>query len=240
MLVGVAGGAVAYVFATVFGESSVNQAIAFESARASAEGEVAGHEIVSRAVQSTLGLATAAGVYGVAYGGLFALAFALAYGRIGNLGARTTAALLALGAFVTIGVVPFLVYPPNPPAVGNPDTIGRRTALYFLLLVIAAGSALVAMYVGRRLAPRLGKWNATLVAAAGFAVFLGVVAAVLPTVNEVPDGFPATTLWHFRLASLGTQFVTWATVGLLFGGMTQRSLDPARSAARSQSSPQRN
>jgi predicted cobalt transporter CbtA len=221
MLVGLAAGAAAFVFATAFGESPVDAAIAFESAHATSEEP----ELVSRAVQSTFGLATAAGVYGVAFGGLFALAFAFAYGRVGRLSARTTAALLALGGFVTIGVVPFLAYPPNPPATGNPDTIGRRTTLYFLVIVIAIGSALVAMYAGRHLASRFGGWNATLLAVAGFVVFLGIVVAVLPTVNEVPEGFPAVTLWQFRLASLGTQFTTWATIGLLFGGLTERSLN---------------
>ncbi len=68
-----------------------------------------------------------------------------AYGRVGRLGARATAALLAVGAFVTVNVVPFLIYPPNPPAVGNPDTIGRRTTLFFLVIVIAIGSALLAV-----------------------------------------------------------------------------------------------
>jgi predicted cobalt transporter CbtA len=221
MLVGLAGGAVAYLTATVLGESAVDQAIAFESAHAAAE-----EPIVSRAAQSTIGLATAAGVYGVAFGGLFALAFAFAYGRIGRIDARTTAALLALGGFVTVGLVPFLTYPPNPPATGSPDTIGKRTALYFIAIAIAIGSALLASYAGRRLAPKLGNWNATLVAVAGFVMFLGLVAFVLPTINEIPDGFPAATLWHFRLASLGTQFATWATIGLLFGGLTHRSLRP--------------
>jgi predicted cobalt transporter CbtA len=112
--------------------------------------------------------------------------------------------------------------------VGNADTINRRTILFLLVIVIAVGSALVALYAGRRLAPRLGHWNAAIVAVVGFVVFLGVVSRVLPTVNELPDGFPAGTLWQFRLASLGTQFVTWATIGLLFGGLTQRSLNPAR------------
>jgi hypothetical protein len=228
MLVGLAAGAVAYLFATVFGESAVNQAIAFEGAHAMAEGEAEAPELVSRTVQSTIGLATAAGVYGVAFGGLFALAFAFAYGRWGRLTARPTAALLGLSGFVTIGMVPLLVYPANPPAVGNHETIGRRTVLYFLVIVIAIGSALVAMLAGRRLAPRLGNWNATLVAVAGFVVFLGIVARVLPTINEVPPDFPATTLWQFRLASLGTQFATWATIGLLFGGLTHRSLNPSK------------
>ncbi|GAA2221015.1 CbtA family protein [Micromonospora olivasterospora] len=44
------------------------------------------------------------------------------------------------------------------------------------------------------------------------------------TITEVPDGFPALVLWKFRLASLGTQLVTWTTLGLLFGALTERSL----------------
>jgi len=44
-------------------------------------------------------------------------------------------ALLALAAFITIALVPMLKYPANPPAVGNPDTIGPRTGLYLSMLV---------------------------------------------------------------------------------------------------------
>ena len=75
-------------------------------------------------MQSTLGLATAAVVYGVALGGLFALAFAVAYGRIGRFNARATAALLALVGFGTVAFVPFLKYPanPRPPATPTPST----------------------------------------------------------------------------------------------------------------------
>jgi predicted cobalt transporter CbtA len=47
---------------------------------------------------------------------------------------------------------------------------------------------------------------------------------VLPGVNEVPRDFPAAVLWRFRLASLGTQAVLWATLGLVFGALTERSL----------------
>jgi predicted cobalt transporter CbtA len=45
----------------------------------------------------------------------------------------------------------------------------------------------------------------------------------MPTVNETPVDFPAAVLWQFRLASLGTQAVLWATLGLLFGWLTDRS-----------------
>jgi predicted cobalt transporter CbtA len=231
MLVGLAAGVAAYLFGTLFGEGPVGQAIDVESAQASAHAASHGvtdgaaePELVSRTVQSTIGLATAALVYGVALGGLFALAFAVAYGRIGRFTPRATAALVALAGFVTVAFVPFLKYPANPPATGNPDTLGQRTVLYFLMIVIAVASGLLAVYLGRWLNPRIGAWNATLVAVGAYAVFITVVQLALPTISEVPDGFPALVLWQFRLASLGTQFVTWATLGLLFGALTERRL----------------
>jgi hypothetical protein len=222
MLVGIAAAALAYLFATVFGEPPVNSAIAFEDAH-TAPG-MAGPEIVSRAVQSTLGLGVAILVYGAALGGIFGLAFAFAYGRLGSLTARATSALVALVSFVAVFVVPYLKYPANPPSVGNPDTIGRRTALYFIMIAISVAVAVGAVIAARSLMPRLGLWNATLVAVGGFIVVVAVAGWLLPVVNEVPADFPATVLWRFRIASLGTQLVLWTTFGLLFGALTDRAL----------------
>ena len=222
MLVGVAGAVLAFLFAKVFGEPQVDHAIAFEDAH-TVPG-MAGPEIVSRAVQSTLGLGVAVLVYGAALGGIFALAFGFSYGRVGRLGARATALLVAGIGFLAVFGVPYLKYPANPPSVGNPDTIGRRTALYFLMVAISLAAAIGAVIAARTLTPRLGVWNAVLVAAGGFVVVVAVAAGLLPGINEVPADFPAVVLWRFRLASLGIQAVLWATFGLLFGALTERSL----------------
>jgi predicted cobalt transporter CbtA len=223
MLVGVAAGLLAFVFASLFGEAPIGQAIAFEGAHAGAgAGEP---ELVTRSVQSTLGLAVAVVVYGAALGGVFAIAFAAAYGRIGRFGARGTALGVAAVAFVVVELIPFLKYPANPPAVGQPETIGRRTALYFAMIALAVAAAIAAVLVGRSLTGRLGVWNAVLLAALGFAVIVGVAGALLPSVNEVPDDFPATVLWRFRVASVGTQLVLWSSLGLLFGALTERNAE---------------
>jgi Probable cobalt transporter subunit (CbtA) len=222
MLVGVAAAALAYLFATLFGEPPVNSAIAFEDAHA-APG-MAGPEIVSRALQSTLGLAVAVLVYGAALGGIFGLAFAFAYGRLGPLTARSTSLLVALIGFVAVFAVPYLKYPANPPAVGNPDTIGQRTALYFLMVAIGVAAAVGAVITARALTPLWGAWNATLAAAGGFIAVVAIAGWLLPMVNEVPADFPATVLWRFRVASLGTQAVLWASLGLGFGALTDRAV----------------
>jgi hypothetical protein len=128
-------------------------------------------------------------------------------------------------------LVPYLKYPANPPSIGNSDTIDRRTALYFAMVAISVAAAVGAMIVARRLAPKLGGWTAVLVAAGGFVAVVAVAGLMLPAVDEVPADFPATVLWRFRLASLGMQAVLWATFGLLFGALTERSL---RRGARAQ------
>jgi predicted cobalt transporter CbtA len=230
MLVGLAAAAFAFVFASVFGEPQVDSAIAVEEAGAGGHDHGGGapadgheeEELVSRGTQSTFGLATAVGAYGLAFGGLFSLAFAFAYGRIGTLSARATSAVLGLGAFLVVFLVPYLKYPANPPAVGNPDTINDRTTWYFVMVLISLAVAVAATVVGRRFADRLGAWNAIVLGALGYVVVMSLVALVLPQVNEVPEGFPASLLWDFRLASLGTQLVLWTVIALLFGVFTER------------------
>jgi hypothetical protein len=231
MLVGVIAGLLAFGFARVFGEPSIDRAIAFEEqvnhANAHAQpGAAHQHdpELVSRETQAGLGLLTGVVVYGAAIGGLFALVFAFVYGRVGGLGPRGTAALLALGAFVALVLVPGLKYPANPPAVGSDETIGFRTALFFTMLVISVAAMVLAVVLARRLAPRYGAWNGTLLAGAAFIVAVAVAHIALPDINEVPQQFSAMVLWQFRLASLGIHVVLWTTIGLLFGGLTERSL----------------
>ncbi|MFJ1616034.1 MULTISPECIES: CbtA family protein [unclassified Streptomyces] len=222
MLAGLAAGALALFVAYFLGESRVDAAIALEEAHSHDHG--GGEELVSRTMQSTAGLATGVLVFGVAIGGIAALVFCYALGRIGRFGPRATAALIAGAALLTVYVVPFLKYPANPPAVGNPDTIGRRTALFFLMVALSVLLAVAAVILGRRLAPRLGNWNATITASVAYVVVIGLAYAFLPSFNEVGKDFPAGLLWEFRLATLAVQATLWVTFGLVFGHLTERLL----------------
>jgi predicted cobalt transporter CbtA len=239
MLVGLVAGIVCFAFLRIAGEPPVDRAIAFEeagsaaahaeghrhdaAAAAPAEGHSHGEEaLVSRGTQAGLGLLTAVVVYGAALGGLFALAFALIYGRWEALGPRGTSALLAASGFVAIYLVPFFKYPPNPPAVGSPDTIGVRTALYVAMLALSLAGMIAAHVLRGRLAPRRGRWNAALLAGAAYLLGTLAVAMLLPAVDELPEGFPAATLWSFRIASLGGQAILWTIIGLGFGLVTHR------------------
>jgi predicted cobalt transporter CbtA len=230
MLAGIAAGLLTFGFARVAGEPQVDQAISFEEKADAAKGEAPEPELVSRGTQAGLGLFTGVVVYGAAIGGLFALTFAYLYGRVGKLGARALSAWLALGAFIAVAIVPALKYPPNPPSVGDPETIGYRTGLYFLMIVISLTALVFSMKVRRHAAARFGAWNGAIVAALLFIAIIAAVQAGLPDINEVPAAFPAVVLWKFRVAALGMQAVLWATIGVLFGALAERMQRVRRAA----------
>jgi Probable cobalt transporter subunit (CbtA) len=234
-VIGIVAGLLAFGWARTFGEPPVNEAIDFESGQNAAKAAAAiaagqkpvaeDPEIFPRSVQGGIGLLTGVVAVGAALGALFAVLFAFANGRIGRLRPGPTAVLVAFFGWMSVYVVPALKYPANPPSVGEPDTIKYRTGLYFLMLAISIASTLMAWTLGRRLAPRYGAWNASVVAVACYLAVLVVCFCVLPAINEVPANFPAVTLWHFRLASFGIQTVLWGSIGVLFGCLSEWSID---------------
>jgi len=242
LLAGALAAVLAFVFARIFVEPVIGHAIDYENGRGDAEAAMGAHEhgmeVFTRGVQASIGMGFGVLAFAVAMGALFAVAFVVAYGRIGALGPRALALLMAAGAFGAIYLVPSLKYPANPPSIGNPETIGDRTGLYLLMVLASLVLAATALWLGRRLAPRLGAWGAAFAATGAYLVAVGVVMLVLPPVAETPKplrdasgtivypGFPADDLYHFRLYSVGTQFVLWATVGVVFAVLISRLLDP--------------
>ena len=248
MLVGLFAGFLSFGFLRVAGEPSVDRAIAFETsldaAKAKAKvdeavakglpapAEDSEPELVSRPVQAGLGLLTGVLVYDTALGGLFALVFALAYGRVGALGPRATAGLLGLSGFIAVTLMPMLKYPANPPSIGSPETIGMRTTFYFAMILFSLAGMIASWKLRAALEARFDGWNALLLAAVAYVVVVGSVAWALPSVSETPDGFPADVLWQFRTASLGAQAILWCVLGLGFGALVERAASGSRGGLR--------
>ena len=229
LLAGLVAGLVAFGVAYVVGEPSVNASIAFEESAGSGHDHVDeatptdGPAIeVPRSLQATAGLLTGTMIAGVTLGGLVGVISALALGRLGRLGVRGVSLSVASMGFVSVTLLPFLAYPPNPPAVGHPETIGTRTALYFIMVAVSIIAAVTAVLVGRKLADRWGGWHATLAAIAGYLAVTITAIALLPAYDEVPADFPATVLYQFRIASLITQLTLWATLGVILGELLHR------------------
>jgi predicted cobalt transporter CbtA len=222
MLAGLLAGLLAFAFAHSAGELQVERAIAFEASVAHAQNDAPEPEPVSRRMQRGLGLLTGTAVYSSALGGIFGLVFAFCQGRFRVSSPRALALWIAALGFVAVVLVPSLKYPASPPSVGNPQTIGTRTAAYFLAIAISVAGMALSLQVGRRLARRFGVWNGALLACLLFLGIAAVLCRFLPSIDEVPAGFPATLLWKFRIASLGMHLLLWSTLGLLFGWWTER------------------
>ncbi|RDH75703.1 cobalt transporter [Mycolicibacterium moriokaense] len=222
LLAGAVASVAAFVFARTFVEPVISRAAAFEEAHTG--GHDHGVELFSRGVQANIGMGFGVLAFGVAMGALFAVAYCVLYGRVGNLSPRVLSVALAGAMLTSLYVIPFLKYPANPPAVSLDETIRQRTLLYLMMVVLSAAALAGAVWLGRILAQRYGAWSATLIAAAAYVVAIAVVMLVLPTIDETPDDFPADVLYEFRLYSLGTQVVLWAVIAVVFGSMVARLL----------------
>jgi predicted cobalt transporter CbtA len=229
LLAGAIGGVLAFLFARILIEPVIDRAIAYEDEAAHAHGaHEHGVELFTRGVQANIGMGFGVLAFSVAMGALFAAAFCVAYGRVGNISPRLLSVLLAGGMFLSLYVIPFLKYPASPPALSLDDTIQQRTLLYLLMVVLSAGLLVAAVVLGRNLAARYGGWSATLIAAGSYVLAIAVVMLVLPSIHETPGDFPADVLYDFRLYSLGTQLVMWAAIGLVFAPMVARVLGETR------------
>ena len=234
LLAGLVGAVLAFVFARLCAEPIIGRAIAYEDGRTEAEQAHGVHEhgveLFTRGVQANAGLGFGVLLFGLAMGALFAVVFCLIYVRAENPVPHRLSAQLAAGAFASVYLVPFVKYPPNPPAIGQPDTIGMRTGWYLFAVLASVVLAVAAVWLARRLTARFGGWTAGVLAVEAYVVVVAVVYVLLPKVSETPQplrdasgaiiypGFPADVLYEFRLVSLGTQLVLWVAIGLLFEG----------------------
>ena len=229
LLAGLVAGVLAFGVAYLVGEPSVRAAIALEAADgghghgpedAAAHGD--GQAEVPRSLQETAGLLTGTVLTGVTLGGLVGVLSALALGRFGRLGVRASTLLVTAVGFLSLYVVPFAAYPPNPPAVGERETIGLRTALYFLLVAISVIGATTAVLVSRQLAGRWGAWYAGLAGTIGYLLVTAVVVVLLPGYDEIPAGYPAALLYDFRAASFLTSLSLWTALGVTLAELAHR------------------
>ena len=229
-IVGLFAGLVAATFASVAGEPSIRDAIEIEEANAAAadhdHGTAAADDddeaSVDRSDQSGIGLFSAYALSGAAFGALLALvSFALRGGRPDLLRRIGLSGAILAGA---ITVAPWLKYPPNPPAVGDPDTLTERQVLYVAIICIAALVGLGAAVVSRRLREQ-GRPDHVRVplAVAAVAVPMLLAFALLPA---APDDVlvPATLVWRFRLASLGANLTLWTVLTLGLAWVTNEAV----------------
>ncbi|HEY0932884.1 MAG TPA: CbtA family protein [Trebonia sp.] len=212
-LSGAVAGVLGFIFARIFAEPVINQAIAYESGRDDilaalnrAAGRVVapdGPEIFSRSVQSTIGIATGIIAFAAAMGALVAVAYVVMHGRL-RLRPRNLVWLIAGFGFLGVYLLPFVKYPANPPAVGHTFTITTRGQLY--LSVVACSLVLLGLAVclARRLAPRFGWTGAVVVSAVAFFAVYGVIIGLLPSLGNLAGNVNAAGQFGYARAATET------------------------------------
>lgn len=255
VLAGLIAGLVSFVYARIFIEPQVRLAIDYEEERSHAESVLSGehaheHEIYSRTVQENIGAGVGTVVFAVAMGALFAVAFTVLWAYVGRrwpaADPRAVAAGLGAVAFVAVIGVPYFVYPPNPPAVGEEDTIGARSGAYLTLTLVSVALMVVAVILGCRLADRIGGLWSGVTSAVVYLVGVTITAALLPEFKEIPGpvmdgdrivgaGFPGQVVADFRVYAIANQVLLWTVLTVAFvallGVMMRRSKTSDRTLA---------
>ncbi|MFC7491904.1 MULTISPECIES: CbtA family protein [unclassified Knoellia] len=224
-------------------EPVIRKALVIEDRRGASGGHAGGHagesalfaipailpahggELVTRA-QQVIGGAVTSMLVGIAFGVIFAVVFAKARHRLaGDSDFWRSLGLAAIG-FGAIALLPAIVVPANPPAVGDPATVTQRTWLYVLSLLLGVAIALAVPMLDRVLAARgladSTRWSLDVLATVLAVV---VVVVVLPgSPDAVPEDVPAALLWDFRVASLAQLAAMWVTLGTVFGLLMERTV----------------
>lgn len=215
-LAGAAGGIVMAVILRLLGEGPIGEAVAIEAA-----GHEAVHdELYTRAAQQVGGMIGVV-IYGIALGMILAVVLAAVRHRLPLRDDWSRSLAMAAIGFGTVVLVPFLKYPANPPTVGDPDTIGRRTVLYVTLLAFSIAATILTWRFATWVSGKWGRSAAVPATVLLYVVVVGIAYAAYPPFADKVE-LSATLLWRFRLASIGGQVALWSVLGLTLGALLER------------------
>jgi len=195
-------------------EPYIERAIALENQKATMSGEMLNPlEFNSYRLWQKTGEISAGTILGTAYGSLFGMVFV--YARDSIPGSTNVKKALILGAILlfVLYMVPGLKYPANPPAVGEPETIGLRQTLYISYLSISGFSALGLAIAYRK----LGKSHLKKIAIP--VTYAGIMLAAYFAMPPNPDAItaPMDLVVSFRLVTGFTISMFWGLLGFLLG-----------------------
>lgn len=223
-LAGVAAGLAAGVFSLLVTERVVSRALELEKTRAAAGGAHGhGNELFDRGQQLVGGFLGTV-FAGVVLAIMFAVVYAVVRHRLpGRTDVGRTAVLTAMG-FSIFALLPALVIPANPPAVGDPGTVGARTATYGAVLLLGVISAMLVSALVSALRSHGAGLAGTAIGAVVATVALVTLSLLVVPGNPDPMAadVPASLVWDFRLASIGQLAVLWGTLGLTAGRLLDR------------------
>lgn len=165
-------------------------------------------------------------ILGLSIGSLYGIVFAYTRGSISGTNNNKKKALIVAGImWLVLFLMPALKYPPNPPAVGNPETIYYRQSLYVAFLAISGFSALGLAFLYRKMmvAPSNNtKKKVIIIPSAVYAAIMAGAYLAMPA-NPDPINAPIDLVIGFRITSAITISMFWAVLGVIFGALWDKA-----------------
>ena len=197
-------------------EPFIDKAIGIEVDNSIASGEVVDlDELSSYRVWQKDGTFVAGAFLGLTYGAILGIVYIISRKYLPSSDDRKKALILAAIMCLSLYVVPFIKYPANPPAVGDPETIGLRDSLYTSYQLASGLIALgvsILMYKLRR----IGYSKYVIIV-----IYLGLVASIYAIFPANPDEItaPMELVNAFRAVTFGTMVMFYLVLGTIFGIM---------------------
>jgi predicted cobalt transporter CbtA len=165
-------------------------------------------------------------ILGLSIGSLYGIVFAYTRGSISGTNNNKKRALIVAGImWLVLFLMPALKYPPNPPAVGNPETIYYRQSLYVAFLAISGFSALGLAFLYRKMmvaSSNNTKKKAIIIPSAVYAAIMAGAYLAMPA-NPDPINAPIDLVIGFRITSAITISMFWAVLGVIFGALWDKA-----------------
>jgi predicted cobalt transporter CbtA len=197
-------------------EPFIDQAIGIEVDNSIASGEVVDFdELSSYRVWQKEGTFAAGAFLGLTYGAILGIVYVISRKYLPSSNDRKKALILAAIMCLSLYIVPFIKYPANPPAVGDPETIGLRDSLYTSYQL---ASGLIALGVSI-LVYKL--WKISYIKYVIPIIYLGLVAFIYAVFPANPDEItaPMDLVNAFRAVTFGTMVMFYLVLGAIFGIM---------------------
>lgn len=197
-------------------EPFIDQAIGIEVDNSIASGEVVDFdELITYRVWQKEGTFAAGAFLGLTYGAILGIVYVISRKYLPSSDDRKKALILAAIMCLSLYVAPFIKYPANPPAVGDPETIGLRDSLYTgyqLASGLIALGVTILMYKLRRIS--YIKYIIPV-------FYLCLVASIYAIFPANPDEItaPMDLVNAFRAVTFGTMVMFYLVLGSIFGIM---------------------
>ncbi|MDP8888232.1 MAG: CbtA family protein [Thermoproteota archaeon] len=214
LLAGAIAGTILGAINQVAVEPYIEQAIELEMRNTAQSGQVINPaEFAAYRLWQKGGEIIAGTILGLSIGSLYGIVFAYTRSSISGTNNKKKALIVASIMWFVLFLMPALKYPPNPPAVGDPETIYYRQSLYVAFLAISGFSALGLAFLYRKMASSNTK--KAIIPSAYVAIMAGAYLAM--PANPDPINAPIDLVIGFRITSAITISMFWALLGVIFG-----------------------